>query len=39
MSGSYFCCIGWPQHPSEPSPPFVTIISVLHLVHWYRLPT
>src|SRR5207253_3987706 len=35
----YFCCIGWPQHESAPSPAFVTIISELHFVHWYRLPT
>jgi hypothetical protein len=31
--------MGWPQQASAPSPPFVTIISVLHFVHWYRLPT
>ncbi len=34
-----FCCIASPQQASAPSPPFVTIISVPHLVHWYRFPT
>lgn len=27
------------QQESSPSPALVTIISVPHLVHWYRLPT
>jgi hypothetical protein len=28
-----FCCIVSPQQASSPSPPLVTIISVLHLAH------
>lgn len=31
--------MGWPQQESPPSPALVTIISVPHFVHWYRLPT
>jgi hypothetical protein len=32
-------CMGWPQQASSPLPPFVTIISVPHLVQKYRFPT
>jgi hypothetical protein len=31
--------MGWPQQERPPSPALLTLISVLHFVHWYRLPT
>ena len=30
----FFCSMGWLQQEISPSPPLVTIISVLHLLHW-----